>query len=186
MRALVIGEALIDLVERAGTARTEHVGGSPLNVAVGLARLGRQVDFLTNIGADTRGRRISDYVKSSGVQLVPGSQRAARTPTALASLDSSGSATYTFDIDWQLTGTPEVPPPVVVHTGSIAAVLEPGCLAVAALVDTYHLSATLTFDPNVRPALITHADTARARIGGLLERADVVKASDEDLRWIDP
>lgn len=182
----MIGEALIDLVERAGTARTEHVGGSPLNVAVGLARLGRQVDFLTNIGADTRGRRISDYVKSSGVQLVPGSQRATRTPTALASLDSTGSATYTFDIDWQLTGTPEVPPPVVVHTGSIAAVLEPGCLAVAALVDTYHLSATLTFDPNVRPALITHADTARARIGGLLERADVVKASDEDLRWIDP
>lgn len=182
----MIGEALIDLVERAGTARTEHVGGSPLNVAVGLARLGRQVDFLTNIGADARGRRISDYVTSSGVQLVPGSQRAARTPTALASLDSAGSATYTFDIDWQLTGTPEVPPPVVVHTGSIAAVLEPGCLAVAALVDTYHLSATLTFDPNVRPALITHADTARARIGGLLERADVVKASDEDLRWIDP
>jgi len=182
----VIGEALIDLVERAGTVRAEHVGGSPLNVAVGLARLGRQVDFLTNIGADARGRRISDYVKSSGVQLVPGSQRAARTPTALASLDSAGSATYTFDIDWQLTGTPEVPPPVVVHTGSIAAVLEPGCLAVAALVDTYHLSATLTFDPNVRPALITHADTARARIGGLLERADVVKASDEDLRWIDP
>ena len=182
----MIGEALIDLVERAGTVRTEHVGGSPLNVAVGLARLGRQVDFLTNIGADARGRRISDYVKSSGVQLVPGSQRAARTPTALASLDSAGSATYTFDIDWQLTGTPEVPPPVVVHTGSIAAVLEPGCLAVAALVDTYHLSATLTFDPNVRPALITHADTARARIGGLLERADVVKASDEDLRWIDP
>ena len=182
----MIGEALIDLVERAGTVRAEHVGGSPLNVAVGLARLGRQVDFLTNIGADARGRRISDYVKSSGVQLVPGSQRAARTPTALASLDSAGSATYTFDIDWQLTGTPEVPPPVVVHTGSIAAVLEPGCLAVAALVDTYHLSATLTFDPNVRPALITHADTARARIGGLLERADVVKASDEDLRWIDP
>ncbi|HEY9263772.1 MAG TPA: carbohydrate kinase [Mycobacterium sp.] len=186
MRALVIGEALIDMVERAGTARTEHVGGSPLNVAVGLARLGREVDFLTHIASDTRGRRIGAYVKDSGAQLVPGSQNAARTPTALASVDSAGSATYTFDIQWQLTGTPEVRPPVVVHTGSIATVLEPGCLAVAALVDTYHVSATLTFDPNVRPALITDADTARARIGGLLERADVVKASDEDLRWIDP
>lgn len=182
----MIGEALIDMVERAGAVRTEHVGGSPLNVAVGLARLGRQVDFLTHIGTDAHGRRISDYVNTSGAQLVPGSQRAARTPTAVASVDSAGSATYTFDIEWQLTGTPEVRPPVVVHTGSIATVLEPGCLAVAALVDTYHVSATLTFDPNVRPALITDADTARARIDRLLERADVVKASDEDLRWIDP
>src|SRR6478735_8096068 len=150
-RALVIGEALIDIVERDGLVTGEHVGGSPLNVAVGLARLGREVDFLTHIGTDSRGQRITDYVESSGVQLVTGSQDAARTPTARATLDSKGSATYTFDIDWQLSGTPEVAPPLVVHTGSIATVLEPGCLATAALVDAYHVSATLTFDPNVRP-----------------------------------
>ncbi|CAA0114209.1 Fructokinase [Mycolicibacterium vanbaalenii] len=189
MRALVIGEALIDIVEReSSTAReaTEHVGGSPLNVAVGLARLGREVDFLTHIGTDERGRRIIDYVESAGAQLVPGSNTASRTPTARATVDRAGSATYTFDIDWQLSGTPEVAPPLVLHTGSIAAVLEPGCLATAALVDTYHLSATCTFDPNVRSALIDDADSARARIDRLVERADVVKASDEDLRWIDP
>ncbi|MDT5128292.1 MAG: fructokinase, partial [Mycobacterium sp.] len=46
-RALVIGEALIDIVQRDGQALGEHVGGSPLNVAVGLGRLGRDVDFLT-------------------------------------------------------------------------------------------------------------------------------------------
>lgn len=186
MRALVIGEALIDVVAREGRAATEHVGGSPLNVAVGLAKLGREVDFLTHIGADERGRRIAQYVESAGAQLVPGSDSAARTPTAQATVDQDGSATYTFDIDWQLTGTPEVAPPLVIHTGSIAAVLEPGCLATAALVDTYHLSATCTFDPNVRPGLIDDADSARARIDRLIERADVVKASDEDLRWIDP
>ena len=59
-RALVIGEALIDIVERDGKVTGEHVGGSPLNVAVGLARLGRGVDFLTHIGNDARGRRIAD------------------------------------------------------------------------------------------------------------------------------
>ncbi|MCH9768165.1 MAG: carbohydrate kinase [Actinomycetia bacterium] len=188
MRALVIGEALIDILEKrdARQSVTEHVGGSPLNVAVGLARLGRGVDFLTHIGTDTRGQRIRAYVESSGAQLVRGSQDGDRTPTARATLDAAGSATYTFDIDWQLTGTPEVTPPVVVHTGSIAAVLEPGCLATTALVDAYHLSATLTFDPNIRSALIVDADAARARIDGLLERADVVKASGEDLHWIDP
>src|SRR2546423_1198588 len=105
-RALVIGEALIDIVEREGRISGEHVGGSPLNVAVGLARLGRGVDFLTHIGDDTRGRRIVDYVKQSGVQLVSGSQTAERTPTALATLDANGSAPYGFDIDWQLSRTP--------------------------------------------------------------------------------
>jgi fructokinase len=185
-RALVIGEALIDIVEREGRVTGEHVGGSPLNVAVGLARLGRGVDFLTHIGDDARGRRIVDYVKRSGVQLVSGSRSAKRTPTALATLDAAGSAQYVFDIDWQLAGTPEVAPPLVVHTGSIATVLEPGCRATAALLDAYHLSATITFDPNVRPALIEDDDIARGRIDRLVERCDIIKASDEDLRWIDP
>jgi fructokinase len=186
MRALVIGEALIDIVESGGRVTGEHVGGSPLNVAVGLARLGRGVDFLTYIGDDARGQRIVDYVESSGVQLVWGSRTASRTPTALATLDASGSAQYVFDIDWQLSGTPEVAPPLVAHTGSIATVLEPGCRAAAALLDAYHPSATVTFDPNVRPALIEDRDAAIGRIDRFIERCDVVKASDEDMRWIDP
>jgi fructokinase len=185
-RALVIGEALIDIVERDGKVTGEHVGGSPLNVAVGLARLGRGVHFLTHIGNDQRGRRIVDYVKASGVQLVSGSTTAERTPTALATLDAGGSAQYVFDIEWQLAGTAEVAPPLVAHAGSIATVLEPGCRATAALLDAYHPSATITFDPNVRQALIEDADIARGRIDRFIERSDVVKASDEDMRWIDP
>ncbi len=185
-RALVIGEALIDIVERDGDVIGEHVGGSPLNVAVGLARLGRGVDFLTHIGEDARGRRIAEYVESSGAQLVSGSVAAERTPTAVATLDDSGKAQYVFDIDWQLSGTPEVAPPLVAHTGSIATILEPGCRATAALLDAYHLSATISFDPNVRPALINDDEQARTRIDRLVEKCDLVKASDEDLEWIDP
>jgi fructokinase len=185
-RALVIGEALIDIVERNGQALGEHVGGSPLNVAIGLGRLGRDVDFLTHIADDARGRRIVDYVEASGVRLVPGSTTADRTPTAVARLDESGAADYVFDIAWELTGTPEVAPPVVAHTGSIAGYLDPGCLATAALLDAYRPSATITYDPNVRPALITEREQAIGRIDRLVERADVVKASDEDLRWIAP
>ena len=184
-RALVIGEALIDIVERDGAITGEHVGGSPLNVAVGLARLGRDVDFLTHIGDDPRGRRIAEYVNSSGASLVPGSLSASRTPVARAVLDATGAATYEFDIDWQLSGTPEVGPPLVVHTGSIATVLDPGCLAVAALLDTYRVAATVSFDPNVRPALIEDGALARERIERIIERSDIVKVSDEDLAWID-
>lgn len=184
-RGLVIGEALIDIVEQDGQVSAEHVGGSPLNVAVGLARLGRDVDFLTRIGDDARGRRIARYVNAAGVQLVSGGQAADRTATARLTVGEDGSASYVFDLDWQLSGTPVVTPPLFVHTGSIAAVQEPGCLAVAALVDTYHLSATITFDPNVRPSLIVDRDLARERIERLVERSDIVKVSEEDLRWID-
>jgi len=180
-RGLVIGESLIDIV---GTE--EHVGGSPLNVAVGLGRLGREVDFLTRIGDDPYGRRITEYANAAGVQLVPGSQTAERTSTARATVAEDGSAEYEFDLDWQLAGTPPVAPPLLVHTGSIAAVQEPGCLAVAALVDAYHLSATVSFDPNVRPSLIADRELAIQRIGHLVERSDIVKVSEEDLYWLDP
>jgi fructokinase len=180
-RGLVIGESLIDIV---GT--DEHVGGSPLNVAVGLGRLGRPVDFLTRIGNDPYGRRITEYANAAGVQLVPGSQIADRTATARATVAEDGSADYEFDLDWQLSGTPPVAPPLLVHTGSIAAVQEPGCLAVAALVDAYHLSATVSFDPNVRPSLIADRELAIQRIGHLVERSDIVKVSEEDLYWLDP
>ena len=70
--------------------------------------------------------------------------------------------------------------------GRSPAFLDPGCLATAALLDTYRTSATITFDPNVRPALIADREQALGRIDRLIEKADVVKASDEDLRWIDP
>ncbi|HTZ12323.1 MAG TPA: carbohydrate kinase [Mycobacterium sp.] len=180
-RGLVIGESLIDIVEP-----DEHVGGSPLNVAVGLARLGRDIDFLTHIADDAHGRRIADYVKTSGAQLLSESQSAARTATARLTIGESGSADYVFDLDWRLSGIPPVAPPLLVHTGSIAAVQDPGCLAVAALVDTYRVSATVSFDPNVRPSLIVDRDLARERIEHLVERSDIVKVSEEDLRWIDP
>jgi fructokinase len=180
-RGLVIGESLIDIVES-----DEHVGGSPLNVAVGLGRLGREVDFLTYIADDAYGRRITEYLNAAGVQLVSESRTAERTATARSTIAEDGSADYVFDLDWQLSGTPPVAPPLFVHTGSIAAVQDPGCLAVAALIDTYRVSATVTFDPNVRPSLIADRDLARERIEHLVERSDIVKVSEEDLRWIDP
>ncbi len=180
-RGLVIGESLIDIV-----GSDEHVGGSPLNVAVGLGRLGRDVDFLTSIADDSYGRRIVEYVEAAGVQLVSESPAAERTATARSTIAEDGSADYAFDLDWRLSGTPPVAPPLFVHTGSIAAVQDPGCLAVAALIDTYRVSATVTFDPNVRPSLIADRGQAVARIEHLIERSDVVKVSEEDLRWIDP
>lgn len=79
-----------------------------------------------------------------------------------------------------------MPPPLLVHTGSIAAVVEPGCATVAALAAGYRASATVTFDPNVRPAIIEDPARARDRIVHLVAESDVVKVSDADLHWVDP
>jgi len=184
--ALVVGEALIDIVEHQGQTLGEHVGGSPLNVAVGLALLARRVEFLTWIGDDPRGRRIADYLHDSGVHLAAGSIGASRTATALAELDEKGSATYTFDINWQVSPSVSTTEPLVLHTGSIATALMPGASGVVELVDKHKPTATITFDPNIRSAFYENPGQALGRVEAVVARSDVVKASDEDMRWLDP
>ena len=187
-RALVIGEALIDIVERDGQVLGEHVGGSPLNVAVGLGRLGRDVDFLTHIGDDERGRRIVDYVEASGVATGFGQHHRA-TARRRRWPRSTTPARRTYDVRHRLAAVrhPRGGAPagrahrVDRRRSSIrAAWRRPRCSTPTAL------SATITYDPNVRPALIDDHEQAIGRIDRLVEKADVVKASDEDLRWIDP
>ena len=147
--ALVIGEALVDVVHRLDGTVDEHPGGSPANVALGLSRLGRKVDLLTWFGRDAYGAMVSEHLAESGVHLVPGSDGAEHTSVATATLDSTGAASYDFRLEWQLPTTNALEPaPLVVHTGSIAAVLPPGAADVAALVAVARPDATITYDPN--------------------------------------
>ncbi|MGX1160958.1 sugar/nucleoside kinase (ribokinase family) [Pseudarthrobacter sp. SLBN-100] len=76
--------------------------------------------LLTIFGADQRGEAIRQHLASAGVQLLPGAVRLDRTSTATASLDSSGSAQYTFDIEWTLPRATPAFVPKVLHTGSLA------------------------------------------------------------------
>jgi len=182
---LVLGESLIDIVERAGQEPAEHVGGSPANVAVGLARLGHAVELATWFGSDERGDRVRAHLERDGVRVVPGSDGAARTSTALARLDESGAADYVFDITCDLPDLAAHVPPVV-HTGSISAVLEPAATKTARLLDAAARAATITYDPNARPAIMGSAAAAREQVEALVARADVVKVSDEDVAWLAP
>jgi fructokinase len=184
----VIGEALIDLVERAGEPAVPVVGGSPLNVAVGLSRLGVASTLHTHLGSDEHGSMIERHLATNQVGLSPGSVRDGRTSVARASIGPRGAASYRFDVAWDPTAADPVPgaAPVLVHTGSIAAVLDPGAEVVATAVAELRSSATITYDPNVRPALMGERTDARARIERLVRTADVVKASDEDLAWLYP
>lgn len=155
-----------------------------MNVAVALGRLGHESHLLTSIGDDDRGRVIRDHLATSHVVLTPGSTRAPSTSTALAKLDHRGAATYTFDLAWNptLEALPENLD--AVHSGSIAAVMTPGATAVAEFLDRAAESALISYDPNVRPALMGDPARARESIEAMISRADVVKASDEDIAWL--
>lgn len=184
---VVVGEALIDIVIPQSGESVEHVGGSPANVAIGLARLGHATQLVTHIGTDDRGRRISELMSTEGVGLSRGSTDAARTPTAAAHLDAAGVATYEFDLEWVLDPAAViVPSGAHLHTGSIAATLSPGGDAVLQILRAAREHATISYDPNARPTLMGDPDGAREVIERLIGLADVVKASDEDVRWLYP
>lgn len=183
---LVVGEALTDIVTMPDGSCAEHPGGSPANVALGLARLGRAVDLLTRIGQDERGEAIRRHLESSQVRLTDASATRERTSTAAATVDDSGVASYEFDIDWRVEAAPELSQYQALHTGSIAAVLKPGADDVLDLVRRAHGSLTVTYDPNARPRLMPPPEQTRPGMEAYVALADVVKVSDEDLAWLAP
>lgn len=181
-RVLVVGEALVDVVDDDALP-----GGSPLNVAVGLRRLGLPSTLHSHFGADPHGVLIARHLEASGVSVTPGTVGDHRTSVARATIAADGSATYSFDIDWDPAPL-EVPAGTfrAVHTGSIGAALEPGATVVERLLTALRPTTVVTFDPNVRPQLTGSPDEARPRIERLIALADVVKASDEDVAWLYP
>lgn len=189
----VIGEALVDEVVHAGKDPVPHVGGSPMNVAVGLARLGHPVQFLGRFGKDAYGDMVAGHLRANDV-MVPMAPDAQPTSVARAVLDANGAAKYEFALDWSLPdlGAAGDKPnfmlaaTTLLHTGSIATMLAPGAEQVLAAVIDAHPRATIAFDPNCRPSIITDVDYAREQAEKFVRLADVVKASDEDLEWLYP
>lgn len=181
--ALVIGESLIDVVNR-GLVAVEHPGGSAANVAVALARLGRRVRFATAYGDDDRGRAIAAHLAGSGVVLAGDPLVLDRTATAVASIAEDGGASYAFDLEWRL-GEVEPGTPRFVHVCSLGAVVAPGADQVLALLDRV-AGAVVTYDINARPAITGTGPEVVAHVEAVVERADLVKASDEDLAALYP
>ncbi|GAA3921088.1 carbohydrate kinase family protein [Microbacterium invictum] len=181
---LVVGEALVDIVVRADGARSQHPGGSPLNVAVGLGRLGDTSILATSIGDDAQGAALRDHLELSGVSLAPDTAGTAPTSTATAHLRSDGSADYDFRIGWDISGV--APHSTVLHTGSLAVALAPGRQVVEALVQDRRSESVVTFDPNIRPSLVEDWTEHVSRVERFFALADIVKLSDEDARWLYP
>jgi fructokinase len=189
---VVVGEALVDVVPGPdGGEPRDLPGGSPANVAVTLGRLGRAPVLVTSLADDARGSAVRGWLEASGVRVVTQAPSTGRTSTAVVRLTESGSASYEFDLAWELnsatldraTAADDLG---LLHAGSIATVLDPGADAVEAAMRSARGRALVSFDPNARPAITPDVDAVRVRVERLVALSDVVKVSEEDLGWYYP
>jgi fructokinase len=144
------------------------------------------VTLMTMLGRDAFGEMITTHLQESGVRVDGGSGEGTATSLAVATL-AAGIATYDFRIDWEIGGLEPLPVETrCLHTGSLATVLEPGRQNVQDLMEREHQRGrvTISYDPNVRPALLGTPERARPGIEHLVSLTDVVKVSDEDLQWL--
>lgn len=199
----VIGECLVDVVHSETSAPKAHVGGSPFNVAVGLARLEHEVVFAGRRGDDDYGRMIARSLRAQGITSLLDPDD---TPTSVAkaTLDPTGQASYEFTVDWTLPPAEELEEKFcalvatrkkeaigarsleLLHTGSIGAMMQPGAETVKALLTRARDVATISYDPNYRPTIIPNREEARNQAEECIALADVVQASTDDIDLLYP
>jgi fructokinase len=179
-RALVVGEALVDVTRRADGTVAEHPGGSPLNVAVTMARQGIDTTLASQVGDDRFGALIRAHLSVSGVTLHDaGPPRP--TASATATLDAGGAASYEFDLHWDPERFPEPSDFDLVHVGSIGAWMDPGAAAVADLARRARAAGlAVGFDPNIRLTLAPEVQQLRRQVFDMAAHSRFVKLSDED------
>jgi fructokinase len=191
----VLGEALIDLVEAGDDEpRLARPGGSPYNVAIGLARLGHTARFVGRFSADPLGELLRRHALRSGVDLSLALTVPEPSTIALVELDAHGGAQYRFGVDgtadfgWTAAELSRLPLDTpAFHFGSLTSWLPPGAAPVAARVAELRAAgAFVSYDPNVRPLLQPDPAAARAQVEDAVPLAHLVKTSAEDLAYLYP
>lgn len=191
---LSCGDALFDLFSKpdASTGAISlagHVGGSPLNVAVGLARLGNPVAYLCRNSSDLFGQRIHAYLELNRVSTHLVTRTSQNSTLAVVEKAPDGSAIYAFYTDntADVSLSPEDLPDLledaidVIHVGSYATAVKPVSDSLLQLVRQHGGSRFISYDPNIRLAI--EPDTAHWRevFAALAVHATLIKASDEDI-----
>lgn len=197
---LVCGEALFDFFsedDASGLASKVNfnaiAGGSPFNVAVGLRRLGVDSALFAGLSTDYLGRRLQQVLQEEGVRADYLVDFAAPTTLAMVAVGANGSPHYSFrgegcaDRQLRLEHLPELGPQVRgLHIGSFSLVVQPIADTLLALVGRESGKRLISLDPNVRLNPEPNIDLWRSRIAELVELADLIKVSDEDLSLLYP
>ena len=190
---VVAGEALIDLAPRDGLL-LPLPGGSPYNVAVGLARLGSDARFLGPLSTDGFGRQLADRLRAEGADLDLAPRTGAPTTLAVVHLDDQGRASYGFYLDGTSAvglaegDLPDLPDGAALHVsfGAVTMDTVPAGPALVRLLARNHAGGVTSLDPNVRPTVIADMDAYAARLDEVVAGVDLVKVSDEDLGVLRP
>jgi fructokinase len=192
---LVCGEALMDVFAvgdtPTGVALDARVGGSPFNVAIGLARLAQPVAFLGSVSNGFLGQRLMRSLAAEGVALNHVARTDAPTTLGLVGLDERGVPSYAFygegAADRQLT-LDALPPPNfdALHLGSYTTVTEPTSSTLRALVEREYKRCLVAYDPNVRLNVQPDKALWREFLNWMIPRTHVLKISDEDLSLLLP
>ncbi|MGH9289198.1 MAG: PfkB family carbohydrate kinase [Acidimicrobiales bacterium] len=185
----VVGEALVDLVVAADGAITVRTGGAPFNVARTCARLGAPVSLVAAISTDRFGQRLMADLTADGVHTEQVQPVDRPTTLAVAELDSVGAATYRFYLEGTsaVALAPAQLPAITraVVAGGLGLAVEPMAAAVERIVLDAGDDVLVMVDLNCRPDAVGDPGRYLARLGRVLVRADVIKASIEDLCYID-
>ncbi|MGF6400345.1 fructokinase [Pseudomonas frederiksbergensis] len=197
---LVCGEALFDFFSgndvNAQASKVNYkaiAGGSPFNVAVGLRRLGIDVALFAGLSSDYLGRRLQQVLQEEGVRPDYLQDFDAPTTLAMVAVGADGSPHYSFRgegcADRQLLPghLPELGAEVRgLHIGSFSLVVQPIADTLLALVRRESGKRLISLDPNVRLNPQPNIELWRERINTLVEHADLIKVSDEDLNLLYP
>lgn len=191
---VVAGEALIDIIVDVDGGLRAVPGGGPYNTARTIARLGGDVAFVGRISVDRFGRVLRANLEADGVVIERVVATDDPTTLAVAELDARGTASYQFYLDGTSAAgltdadTPDVlsTDVVAVHVGTLGLVLQPTGTTIERLIHAAGPDILVMLDPNCRPSATRDAAAFRARITTIARRADVVKVSDDDLRFLDP
>ena len=192
---VVAGEALIDLVVSPGGQVAARPGGSPYNAARSLARLGAATTFLGRLADDGLGRLLRDRLTAEGVAIGVPEPSSRPSTLAVATLDQAGSAGYAFyldgtagaDLGYEALKKALPAAPAALHVGDLGLVMEPVGAAIERLiVNDAPAGVLVLFDPNCRPSAIADHRAYRRRVAVIAGRADIVKASTEDLAYLYP
>ncbi|MGA7808414.1 carbohydrate kinase family protein [Bradyrhizobium sp.] len=191
---LACGDALIDFLPVKSVdgrdAAVPVVGGSCLNIAVGMARLGAPAGFVGGISTDLFGRMIADHAIASLVDL----RYAARSDheTTLAFIRSiAGEPHFAFydeataSRNWLYQrGGIAFDQVEAIHVGSTTLTNEQGAAQALALVEEAQGSVTISFDPNCRPNLVKDKRRYIDRMDVFAAAADIVRMSDVDFEFL--
>lgn len=196
---LVLGEALIDLIEEREQpgAFKAIVGGANANVAIALARRGTPQQFLARIANDRFGKIITQRLQDNGVGLDFAISATELTTMAVVSLDAQGTPSYSFYVngtaDWAWTPA-ELPSNAdlerihakAIQFGCLTMAMQPGNAVIEAWANEHfeQNSVTISHDINMRPALGFEAELERIRVERVNAISHIVKASDEDIEWL--